>query len=87
MGQMSIGEFARCSRLSAKALRLYDRLGLLPPARVDGDSGYRFYDPGQLGQARLIASLRQLQVPPGGITHGRSARNSSPCSGTTGYRR
>jgi MerR family regulatory protein len=32
---MSIGEFARLSRLSAKALRLYDELGLLPPAQVD----------------------------------------------------
>src|ERR1700753_1111548 len=61
--QMSIGEFARRSRLSAKALRLYDGLGLLLPARVDEDSGYRFYEPGQLKQARLIAALRQLQVP------------------------
>jgi DNA-binding transcriptional MerR regulator len=61
--QMSIGEFARQSRLSAKALRLYDELGLLPPAQVDEDSGYRFYEPGQLKQARLIAALRQLQVP------------------------
>jgi len=60
---MSIGEFASRSRLSAKALRLYDELGLLPPARVDVDSGYRFYEPGQLKQARLIAALRQLQVP------------------------
>ena len=33
MDLMSIGEFARLSRLSAKALRLYDELGLLPPAR------------------------------------------------------
>lgn len=63
MDQMSIGEFARRSRLSAKALRLYDELGLLPPARVDQDSGYRFYEPDQLKQARLIAALRQLQVP------------------------
>src|ERR1700689_4783035 len=61
--QMSIGEFARDSRLSAKALRLYDELGLLPPARVDEDSGYRFYEFGQLKQARLVAALRQLQVP------------------------
>src|SRR6476620_2636508 len=61
--QMSIGEFARRSRLSAKALRLYDELGLLPPARVDEDSGYRFYEPGQLKQARLIAALRQVKVP------------------------
>jgi DNA-binding transcriptional MerR regulator len=61
--QLSIGEFARRSRLSAKALRLYDELGLLLPARVDEDSGYRLYEPGQLKQARLIAALRQLQVP------------------------
>jgi DNA-binding transcriptional MerR regulator len=63
MDQMSIGEFARGSRLSTKALRLYDELGLLLPARVDEDSGYRFYEPGQLKQARLIGALRQLQVP------------------------
>jgi DNA-binding transcriptional MerR regulator len=61
--QMSIGEFARRSRLSAKALRLYDELGLLLPARVDEDSGYRFYELRQLKLARLIAALRQLQVP------------------------
>ncbi len=60
MDQMSIGEFATRSRLSAKALRLYDEQGLLPPARVDEDSGYRFYEPDQLRQARLIAVLRQL---------------------------
>ena len=41
--QMSIGEFARYSRLSPKALWLYDELGLLEPARVDEDSGYRYY--------------------------------------------
>ena len=60
---MTIGEFARRSRLSAKALRRYDELGLLPPDRVDASSGYRFYDAGQLEQARLVAMLRQLQVP------------------------
>jgi DNA-binding transcriptional MerR regulator len=60
---MSIGEFARLSRLSAKALRLYDELGLLPPAQVDPDSGYRWYAAGQLDSARLVASLRQIGVP------------------------
>jgi DNA-binding transcriptional MerR regulator len=59
----SIGEFARRSGLSPKALRLYDRLGLLRPARVDPDSGYRWYAPGQLDQARLIAGLRDLGLP------------------------
>jgi DNA-binding transcriptional MerR regulator len=61
--QMSIGEFARHSRLSPKALRLYDELGLLVPTRVDDDSGYRYYWAAQLEHARLIAALRQLQIP------------------------
>jgi len=60
---MSIGEFARRSRLSPKALRLYDELGLLDPVRVDEDSGYRYYSAAQLDRARLIAALRQLQIP------------------------
>src|ERR1700759_1659263 len=60
---MSIGEFARRSRLSPKALRLYDGLGLLSPARVDELSGYRYYAHDQLGQAGLIATLRHVGVP------------------------
>jgi DNA-binding transcriptional MerR regulator len=59
---MSIGEFARQSRLSARALRLYDELGLLSPARVDDLSGYRYYEHAQLEQARLIAALRHAGV-------------------------
>jgi DNA-binding transcriptional MerR regulator len=61
--EMSIGEFARRSRLSAKALRLYDGLGLLSPARVDDLSGYRYYERVQLEEARLIATLRHVGVP------------------------
>ena len=44
---MSIGEFAQRSRLSPKALRVYDGLGLLSPARVDELSGYRYYERSQ----------------------------------------
>jgi len=60
---LTIGEFARASRLSPKALRLYDELGLLTPARVDPVSGYRLYEPGQLERARLVAWLRRLGMP------------------------
>lgn len=63
MDEMGIGEFARRSRLSPKALRLYDEIGLLAPARVESASGYRHYTPDQLERARLIASLRRLDVP------------------------
>jgi DNA-binding transcriptional MerR regulator len=60
---LTIGAFARASRLSPKALRLYDELGLLVPARTDPLSGYRLYDPAQLERARLVARLRLLGMP------------------------
>lgn len=63
MEPMSISEFARRSRLSPKALRLYDEMGLLPPARVDASTGYRYYGTDQIESARLIAALRQLGIP------------------------
>src|SRR5580700_3036269 len=63
MDVVTIGEFARLTRLSPKALRLYDELGLLPPARVDPSTGYRFYTHDQLGPAGRLASLRQIGVP------------------------
>lgn len=61
--RLSIGAFAREARLTLKALRLYDALGLLLPAFVDPQSGYRFYEQGQLERARLIGLLRQLDMP------------------------
>jgi DNA-binding transcriptional MerR regulator len=61
--EVSIGEFSRRSRLSVKALRLYDELGVLVPARVDEASGYRYYDVVQLEAARLVAMFRQLDLP------------------------
>jgi len=63
VAELSIGEFARRSRLSVKALRLYDELGVLVPARVDESSGYRYYEVTQLEAARLVAMMRQLEVP------------------------
>ena len=60
---LSIGVFARRSLLSRKALRLYDRLGLLTPDHVDPATGYRRYRESQLKVARLVAMLRRLDMP------------------------
>ena len=60
---MTIGQFARRSRLSLKALRLYDELGLLPPAHIDPVSGYRYYREVQFKKARLIMLLRRIDMP------------------------
>ncbi|MBJ7454096.1 MAG: MerR family transcriptional regulator, partial [Blastococcus sp.] len=59
----TIGDFARESGLTPKALRLYDDLGLLRPVEVDASSGYRRYAPEQLAQARLVAALRLVGMP------------------------
>ncbi len=62
-GLLAIGEFSTQSGLSAKVLRSYAAAGLLVPAAVDPWSGYRYYAPGQLPEARLILLLRQAGVP------------------------
>ncbi|MCX5141362.1 protein phosphatase 2C domain-containing protein [Streptomyces sp. NBC_00338] len=67
-GLVTIGAFARLSRLSAKALRRYDELGLLAPALVDPVNGYRYYDPAQARTARLVAWLRRIGMPLARIT-------------------
>lgn len=55
-----IGEFSKLSMLTIKALRFYEKEGLLIPARVDEWSGYRFYEASQLETAATIKALRQL---------------------------
>jgi DNA-binding transcriptional MerR regulator len=60
---MTIGEFGERTRLSPKALRLYEQLGLVVPAEVDPSSGYRRYDKSQIAAAQLVGLLRRLDMP------------------------
>jgi DNA-binding transcriptional MerR regulator/effector-binding domain-containing protein len=57
---LSIGEFARLAAVSVRTLRHYDEIGLLPPAQVDPQTGYRYYSAGQLGQLNRIVALKEL---------------------------
>jgi DNA-binding transcriptional MerR regulator len=57
-----IGTFARAARMTVKALRHYQREGLLEPTSVDPATGYRYYSWDQLGAAVRIASLRDLDI-------------------------
>src|SRR4051812_5608836 len=60
---LSIGAFSRMTFVSVKALRHYDEIGLLAPAWVDPDSGYRHYSAAQVPVAQVIRRLRELGMP------------------------
>ena len=60
---LNAGQFARRARLSAKALRLYARDGVLVPALIDPGNGYRQYHVDQLRDARLVRMLRRAGMP------------------------
>ncbi|MFJ5848567.1 MerR family transcriptional regulator [Streptomyces sp. NPDC092903] len=82
---MTIGAFARLSRLSAKALRRYDELGLLEPALVDPVNGYRYYDPAQARTARLVAWLRRIGMPLARITEVIALDDGAAAAAIRGY--
>ncbi|MEI7056506.1 MerR family transcriptional regulator [Nocardioides sp. CCNWLW239] len=60
---LSIGTFSRAASLSVKTLRAYHAQGLLTPAAVDPETGFRRYAAGQLADAAAIRRLRELEVP------------------------
>jgi DNA-binding transcriptional MerR regulator/effector-binding domain-containing protein len=63
MQRLTIGAFSRLTHLSVKTLRYYHEVGLLEPAVVDPDSGYRYYQPGQAHSAQLVRRFRDLGLP------------------------
>src|SRR3954451_15010918 len=60
---VTIGHFARLSGLSVHTLRHYDDVGILPPAEIDPDTGYRRYRRDQVRDARVIQALRWIGLP------------------------
>jgi len=60
---LRIGPFSRASLLSIKALRAYHERGILVPAAVDDETGYRVYEASQLLDAAVLKRLRDLDVP------------------------
>jgi DNA-binding transcriptional MerR regulator/effector-binding domain-containing protein len=60
---LTVGDFSRASHLSVKTLRHYHQVGLLEPAAVNPDTGYRYYAAGQIPAAQVIRRLRDLEMP------------------------
>src|SRR5215510_2635246 len=56
----SIGDFAKLGRVSVRILRHYDAIGLVTPAVVDPNSGYRFYTADQLRRLNRVIALKDL---------------------------
>jgi DNA-binding transcriptional MerR regulator len=78
--RLTISQFGRLSQLSRKALRLYDQRGLLPPARIDPDSGYRYYGREQVTLARRIRLLRTLGMALDGVGQVLAAWDDDPAT-------
>jgi DNA-binding transcriptional MerR regulator len=59
---MRIGDFARLGNVSQRTLRFYGQVGLLQPAHVKPESGYRYYDPRQLPQLHQIQMFKEMGI-------------------------
>ncbi|WMJ79515.1 MerR family transcriptional regulator [Clostridium sp. MB40-C1] len=55
-----IGEFAKLNKISVKTLRYYDELRILRPAKIDDETGYRYYSAKQLPRLNKIIALKDL---------------------------
>jgi DNA-binding transcriptional MerR regulator len=60
---LSIGDFSRATHMTVKTLRHYHQIGLLEPAEVDPDTGYRRYATDQIPAAQVIRRFRGLGMP------------------------
>ncbi|HSS08376.1 MAG TPA: MerR family transcriptional regulator [Acidimicrobiales bacterium] len=60
---LTIGDFSQVTHLSIKTLRRYHQAGLLQPADVDPQTGYRYYTVDQIPTAQVIHRFRELGMP------------------------
>jgi DNA-binding transcriptional MerR regulator len=60
---LTIGDFSTITHLSIKTLRRYHEAGLLEPAHVDRQTGYRYYSLEQVPTAQVIHRFRELEMP------------------------
>ena len=60
---LSIGDFSRATHMTVKTLRHYHDIGLLEPAEVDPQTGYRRYAAEQIPTAQVVRRFRDLGMP------------------------
>lgn len=64
---LAIGDFSRATHLTVKTLRYYHETGLLEPAQIDPQTGYRRYTTEQIQVAQIIRRFRDLDMPLGQV--------------------
>ena len=57
---LKIGDFSSLAQVSIKTLRYYDQSGLLTPASIDPQTGYRYYSASQLSRLHRILALKDF---------------------------
>lgn len=57
---LKIGEIAAFFNVSVRAVRLYEKKGIIVPARTDPDTGYRYYTISQVHQLNSLLELKAL---------------------------
>lgn len=59
-GLMLIGEMADFFGISRKAMRVYEKKGIIKPVKVDDENGYRYYSAEQVQQLNALLELKAL---------------------------
>jgi effector-binding domain-containing protein len=75
LDQLTIGKFSQITRLSQKALRLYDQKGILRPTVKDDLTGYRYYKITQIDLGLKIKYLTWMGFSLAEITEILNAAN------------
>ena len=60
INKMKIGEFSRLCRVSVRALRHYEKIGLVVPEIIDRSTGYRYYSVGQMQKMAAVKSFQSM---------------------------
>jgi len=57
---LRIGEIASFFGVSVKAIRVYEKKGILIPTKIDPDTGYRYYTAHQVQTLNALLDLKQI---------------------------
>ena len=60
---LTIGEIGKLTEINPKSIRYYERIGILQPAWIDPETGYRYYRPEQIHHLFAIKTCIHFGIP------------------------